>query len=85
MLSESHLFFPEDATVYPLDLSEVTDVSITEVAATVAEGKKCIVNKKNQTIELEKLIDFEPFAYLGEAILRSLFSEENTKSKREHR
>ena len=73
------LILPEDAAVYPLDPSKVTTVSITEVAATIAEGKKFAVNEKNQRIELEKLICFEPYTYLGEPLLQKLFSEDVTE------
>ena len=64
---------PEDVAVYPLDPRKVTAVSITKVAATIAEGKKFV---KNQRIELEELICFEPYAYLGEPLLQKLFSED---------
>ena len=73
------LILPEDAAVYPLDPSKVTGVSITEVAATIAEGKIFVITEKNQTIELEKLICFEPYAYLGEPLLQKLFSEDVTE------
>ena len=79
VLVRESLILPEDAAVYPLDPSKVTGVSITEVAATIAEGKKFIVDEKNQTIELEKLIYFEPYAYLGEPLLKKLFSEDVTE------
>ena len=79
VLVRESLILPEDATVYPLDPSKVTGVSITEVAATIAEGKKFVVDEKNQTIELEKLIYFEPYAYLGEPLLKKLFSEDVTE------
>ena len=79
VLVRESLILPEDAAVYPLDPSKVTGVSITEVAATIAEGKKFVVDEKNQTIELEKLIYFEPYAYLGEPLLKKLFSEDVTE------
>ena len=80
VVSES-LILPEDAAVYPLDPTKVTDVSITEVVATVVEGKKFIIHKNNQTIEVEKLIHFEPYAYLGEPLLQRLFSDKSTKNQ----
>ena len=80
VVSES-LVLPEDATEYPLDPSKVTDVCITEVAETVAEGKKYIVDKRNQPIELEKLIQFEPYAYIGKPLLERLFNEMTTENQ----
>ena len=79
VLVRESLILPEDAAVYLLDPSKVTDVSITEVAATIAEGKKFSINEKNQRVELEKLICFEPYAYLGEPLLQKLFSEDVTE------
>ena len=76
VLVRESLILPKDAAVYPLDPSKVTGVSITEVAATIAEGEKFVIDEKNQTIELEKLICFEPYAYLGEPLLQKLFCED---------
>ena len=76
VLVRESLILPEDTAVYPLDPSKVTGISITEVAATIMEGEKFVVNEKNQTIELEKMIYFEPYAYLGEPLLQKLFSED---------
>ena len=82
VLVRESLILPEDATaVYPLDPSMVTNVSITEVAATVAEGKKFAIIEKNKKIELEKFIYFEPYAYLGEPLLKALFSEDGTEAQ----
>ena len=81
VLVRESLILPEDAAVYPLDLSKVTGVSITEVAATIAEGEEFAVNETNQTIELEKLTYFEPYAYQGEPLLQKLLSKDNTEDK----
>ena len=81
VLVRESLILPEDAAVYPLDPSKVTGVSITEVAATIVEGKEFAVNEMNQTIELEKLTYFEPYAYLGEPLLQELLSKDSTEDK----
>ena len=80
VLVRESLILPEDAAVYPLDPSKVTGVSITEVAATIAEGKKFAIIDKTQSVELEKLICFEPYAYLGEPLLQQLFSKDITEA-----
>ena len=80
VLVRESLIFPDDA-VYPLDPSKVTGVSITEVAATIAEGKEFTINDENKRIKLEKLICFEPYAYLGEPLLEQLFSEDSTEAQ----
>ena len=81
VLVRESLILPEDAAVYPLDPSKVTGVSITEVAATIAEGKKFAIIDKAQSIELEKLICFEPYAYLGEPLLQQLFSKDGAEAQ----
>ena len=81
VLVRESLILPEDAAVYPLDPSKMTGISITEVAATIAEGKKFAINDKNQKVELEKLICFEPYAYLGEPLLQQLFSKDGAEAK----
>ena len=75
------LILPEDAAMYPLDPSKVTGVSITEVVATIAEGEEFAVNETNQTVKLEKLTYFEPYAYLGEPLLQQLFSKDCTEAQ----
>ena len=47
VLVRESLILPEDV-VYPLDPSKVTGVSITEVAATITEGKEFAINDKNK-------------------------------------
>ena len=79
VLVRESLILPEDAAVYPLDPSKVTGVSITEVAATIAEGKEFAVNETNQTVELEKLTYFEPYAYLRDPLLEQLFSKDSAE------
>ena len=81
ILVRESLILPEDAAVYPLDPSKVTGVSITEVAATIAEGKKFAIIDKTQSIELEKLTYFEPYAYLEEPLLQQLFVKDGTEAQ----
>ena len=69
ILVRESLILPEGAAVYPLDPSKVTSVSIP------------VIDEKNQTIELEKLICFEPYAHLGEPLLQKLFSEDVTEGQ----
>ena len=82
VLVQESLILPEDASVYPLDSSKVTGVSITEVAAIITEGKKFVISEMNQMVEFEKLTHFEPYAYLGEPLLHELLSEDGTEAER---
>ena len=80
VLVRESLILPEDA-VYPLDLSKVSGISITEVAETITEGKEFAINNKNKKVELEKLVCFEPYAYLGKSLLQQLFSKDGTEAQ----
>ena len=72
------LILPEDAITYPVDFSKVSTVGITEVAAAVKDGKEYVLKDNDQKLtELEKLIDFEPYAYLGEQLLKDIFHEDS--------
>ena len=72
------LLLPEDAMKYPLDLTEVAAVNITEVAETIKDGKGYVLNEKHNNTKLEKLVGFEPYANLGEAILEELFDAQKS-------
>ena len=74
---------PSDTLCYPLDVANVTAVSITDVAQTVKEGGRFVVLEKNQTLELEKLLHFEPYAMLGERILWELFDDDKPEYDQE--
>ena len=52
VLVRESLILPEDAAVYPLDPSKVTGVSITEVAATIAEGKEFAIIDRLRVLNL---------------------------------
>ena len=72
------LLLPEDARKYPLDLAQVTTVSINDIAETIEKGKEYVLKENHQIIKLERLIGFEPYANLGEAILEEVFDEQKS-------
>ena len=72
------LILPEDAITYPVDFSKVSTVGITEVAAAVKEGKEYVLKDNDRkSTELERLVAFEPYAYLGEQILQDIFQKDS--------
>ena len=75
------LLLPEDAMKYPLDLAQVTAVNINDVAETIKQGKEYVLKENHQITELDKLIGFEPYANLGEAILEEVFDEQKSAEK----
>ena len=72
------LLLPEDAMKYPLDLAQVIAVNITDVAETIKDGKGYVLNEKHKNTKLDKLIGFEPYANLGEAILEEVFDKQQS-------
>ena len=70
---------PEDSNSYPLDLSKVTSVSIENVVEAVIEGEKTVSFKDGNALELEHLLQFEPYAQFGKDILQELFTANNSK------
>ena len=75
------LILPEDTAVYPLDPSKLIGISITEVAATILKGNATVVNGNKQIFELDRLICFEPYAYMGRSILERIFNEDFTEDQ----
>ena len=75
--SESFLH-PLDSTSHPLKpITEVRYASCSEIAKAVTAGKGSIVDQSGRVMALETLLSFEPYACLGEDILRELFDEGN--------
>ena len=57
------VILPEDTTKYPINLTSVTTVSITDVARNISENTRYVVLEKESSphLELEKLLNFEPY------------------------
>ena len=72
------LLLPVDAVKYPLDLAQVTVVSINNVAETIKQGTGYVLTDNHQKIKLERFVCFEPYANLGEAILEEVFDEQKS-------
>ena len=70
---------PEDSNHYPLDLSKVTSVSIENIVQAVIQGEKTVSVTDRNTLELECLLQFEPYAQFGKDILQELFTSNNSK------
>lgn len=74
---ESLIISPGDALHYPLSLSSVTTVSVCNIAQAVIKGVANVSIENDASVELESLLQFEPYAQLGEEIVRELFQAEN--------
>ena len=71
---------PSELSQYPLKgTSELTLFPLSAVAKSVVAGKSSVVSMSIKSLSLESLLLFEPYADLGEANLRELFSEEKRR------
>ena len=73
---------PSDTTQYPLKpTSQLALYNISDVATAVAKGVPAAVNDSGTSVFLDSLLSFEPYADLGEPILRELFQKASTQCK----
>lgn len=80
LLVDELLVLPENAKSYPLDMSQVTAISLTEVARAIQEGKPYAIYNINTLVNLKELLHFEPYADLGQAIIQELFPDDDKVS-----
>ena len=73
---------PSDTTQYPLKpTSQLALYNISDVATAVAKGVPAVVNDSGISIFLDSLLSFEPYADLGEPVLRKLFQKASPQCK----
>ena len=77
-LSTSESFIhPLDDTQYPLKPTvQLNILSLSEITEAITAGKPCVVGKSGPPMDLEKLLYYEPYANLAEAILQDIFNED---------
>ena len=76
---------PSEVTQYPLKpISQLTLFSIKKVSSVVAEGvvSGAVRTATGKPVSLDCLLSFEPYADLGEPILRELFDENGPNYKK---
>ena len=83
VLVDELLVLPENARSYPLDMTRVTAVSLSEIAQAIKEGKPYALFKANTLVNLKQLLTFEPYVDLGQAIIQELFSDDDQKCIKE--
>ena len=83
-VSTTDMIIHPSSVTYPLKLyDKQTQYSLHEIATSVCEAKTSVVNEDGVLATLEELLSFEPYAHLGEHILRELFSEEKPHCDKE--
>ena len=53
------------------------------MARAVVTAELCVLDTTGRPVEIEKLLYFEPYAHLGEAILHELFNEQSPNYEKE--
>ena len=72
------LLRPSDSKDYPLKpSSDLTLITTAELACTVMKAEQGVLDTAGNGISIANLLGFEPYAYLGERIIRELFDEQN--------
>ena len=83
-VSTSEMVIHPSSVSYPYKLDDKsTQYILHEIATAVCEAKPSAVNEDSKVTTLEKLLYFEPYAHLGERILRELFNEEKPHCDKE--
>ena len=73
---------PSDTIQYPLKpTSQLALYSLTGIATAVAKAMPATVDDTGKPVSLDSLLSFEPYADLGEANLRVLFSDRKQRLK----
>ena len=73
---EESFLHSKDAARFPLDETTMKPISLIELSKAVTEGCLFVVRDTVEQVEIEKLLFFEPYAYLGKSILNELFNKE---------
>ena len=77
VVKESFLH-PEAAISYPLDLTDVKVINMSEVAHAVVEAKLGVLDSENQMVSVKSgLLCYEPYIGFGKSILDELFKEDD--------
>ena len=63
---------PRDLQYPPKPCSQMDMFTLPDIARTVVEAKPSIINIRNHSITVDELLCFEPYAYLGSKIIRTL-------------
>ena len=74
-----YLVPPEDTSIilYPINHHHNTLVSVNELVETIKDEKMYVLNENDQTVQLDQLIHFEPYANLGNCNLKVLFGSKD--------
>ena len=83
VLVQESLIPTKDAIAYPINLAQVKDVCITDIAQTVVEGKKFVVIENREMLRLDELLHFEPYANFEERILQEIFHDHDPQHHQE--
>ena len=84
-VSTTESFINPDELQYPLrPPQDLTLFSLNDVARSVIMTKPCVICSDGSSfVELEKLLLFEPYNYLGEDILKELFDEKKDRKMKD--
>lgn len=75
-------FVQPDSIQYPIEKSAEV-VRMIDLTNSIVSCKPFVYDKLGDVVEIDALLDFEPFARLGEVVLRELFDEDDSDVQEE--
>jgi len=71
-----------DLECYPnMDITAIVKIEMREVAKTIRDATPCILYHRSKSIQLDRLLHFEPYSALGKSLLTSVFDPDNSNKK----
>ena len=67
--------------IYTRSVSDLTLFSISEVATALASEKTVALSKNGTPLSLDVLLSFEPYVYMGQAILHKVFADSESPTE----
>jgi len=78
-LSEFYLRSSDSKEYPPRPSSELALINMVEVVNAIADAKPCVKDSNGNVIALTELLGFEPYAFLGQHIIKEIFDEHKTQ------
>ena len=78
-LSEFYLRSSDSKEYPPRPSSELALINMVEVVNAIADAKPCVKDSNGNVIALTELLGFEPYAFLGQHIIKKIFDEHKTQ------
>lgn len=83
VLMQESLIHPMAVVNYPVDLTQMKSIHVTDIAQTVIDGKKFVVLENREMLSLDELLHFEPYANFKGGLLQEMFHDDDSQRHQE--